>query len=177
MSSIIKVNTFQDANGNALFSSDGSGNVTTSASGLGETGPTFFAKATEGSTSFTSSTWTKVQYSQEQFDTDSCYDSSTNYRFTPTKAGYYHFDFAIDVRGTIVNHQTNLALYKNGALYTMNNIKVNELPMWVNGNTLAPANGTTDYFEIYVYSNLTSPSYEETTDGDCYFSGHWVRGL
>lgn len=29
MSSIIKVNTFQDANGNALFNSDGSGNVTT----------------------------------------------------------------------------------------------------------------------------------------------------
>jgi hypothetical protein len=28
MSSIIKVNTFQDANGNALFSSDGSGTVT-----------------------------------------------------------------------------------------------------------------------------------------------------
>jgi len=28
MSSIIKVNTFQDANGNALFSSDGSGNLT-----------------------------------------------------------------------------------------------------------------------------------------------------
>jgi hypothetical protein len=28
MSSIIKVNTYQDANGNALFSSDGSGNLT-----------------------------------------------------------------------------------------------------------------------------------------------------
>ncbi|BCV04938.1 MAG: hypothetical protein CM15mV95_100 [Caudoviricetes sp.] len=34
MTSIIKVNTFQDTNGNALFNSDGSGNVTLSAGAM-----------------------------------------------------------------------------------------------------------------------------------------------
>ena len=32
---------------------------------------------------------TKVQCDTEVFDTDSCYDNSTNYRFTPTVAGKY----------------------------------------------------------------------------------------
>ena len=37
MTSIIKVNTFQDTNGNALFNSDGSGNVTLSAGAMKNT--------------------------------------------------------------------------------------------------------------------------------------------
>ena len=44
MTSIIKVNTFQDTNGNALFNSDGSGNVTLSAGAMKNT-PAFYAYA------------------------------------------------------------------------------------------------------------------------------------
>ena len=36
------------------------------------------------------STWTKVQFNTEIYDTDSDYDNSTNYRFTPTVAGKYY---------------------------------------------------------------------------------------
>ena len=37
-------------------------------------------------------TWTKVQLTTELFDTNSNFDNSTNYRFTPTVAGYYQFN-------------------------------------------------------------------------------------
>ena len=30
-----------------------------------------------------------IEYNNEEFDTDNCYDTS-NYRFTPNLAGYYH---------------------------------------------------------------------------------------
>ena len=34
-------------------------------------------------------TVTKIQFNTEVYDTDNCYDNSTNYRFTPTTAGKY----------------------------------------------------------------------------------------
>ena len=37
----------------------------------------------------TDNTTTKIQFNSEVFDTDNCYDNSTNYRFTPTVAGKY----------------------------------------------------------------------------------------
>ena len=87
MSSIIKVNTFQDANGNALFSSDGSGNVTLSSGGMKAT-PSFKAQLSSNQT-ISHATYTKINFDTEVYDTDGCYDNSTNYRFTPTTAGKY----------------------------------------------------------------------------------------
>src|SRR5210317_1842477 len=89
MSSIIKVNTFQDANGNALFSSDGSGNIT----GNNLLTPAFQAKMS-GNQSISDNVYTKVEFDTEDYDTNSMYDTST-YRFTPTTAGkYYVYTYA-----------------------------------------------------------------------------------
>ena len=90
MSSIIKVNTYQDANGNALFSSDGSGNVTTSASGMQNT-PSF-RYGYSGTQTFTTDTYTVMQFSNKVWDTDDAFNIST-YKFTvPTgKGGKYMF--------------------------------------------------------------------------------------
>ena len=78
MSSIIKVNTYQDANGNALFSSDGSGNVTTSASGLQNT-PSFFAYKTSNQ-SVSEGVFAKITFDNSVYDTDSAF--TTNNKFT-----------------------------------------------------------------------------------------------
>ena len=88
MSSIIKVNTFQDANGNALFSSDGSGNVTLSSGGMKAT-PSFKAQLSSNQT-INHNTYTKINFDTEVYDTDNCYDNTTNYRFTPAIAGKYY---------------------------------------------------------------------------------------
>ena len=50
--------------------------------------PAFSAYQSTGQT-LSSSTWTKIQLQTEEFDTASCYDNATNYRFTPNVAGYY----------------------------------------------------------------------------------------
>ena len=89
MAGILKVDQYQDFNGNNIMTSDGSGNITVNAAALKNT-PAFQAYRTSYQ-SIANSTETKVQNDIELFDTDSAYDNSTNYRFTvPSgKAGKY----------------------------------------------------------------------------------------
>ena len=112
MSSIIKVNTFQDANGNALFSSDGSGNVTTSASGLQNT-PAFLCTNGGSGQSLSSATWTKITDFSETYDTDSAF---TDNRFTvPSgKAGKYFIYGGMKIT-TTASRRGVVAIYKNGS--------------------------------------------------------------
>ena len=60
MTSVIKVNTIQDAGGNALLTSNGSGTLTTNNIG-GQNTPAFMSKTSAHQT-ITSSTETKVQF-------------------------------------------------------------------------------------------------------------------
>lgn len=112
MTSIIKVNTFQDTNGNALFNSDGSGNVTLSAGAMKNT-PAFYAYATTG-TSIAFATNVKINLQAEYFDTDSAFDTS-NARFTvPTgKAGKYFFNGQVAFSATVTDNHVGFA--KNGS--------------------------------------------------------------
>ena len=55
-------------------------------------------------------TLTKIQFNQETFDTDGCYDPTTNYRFTPTTAGKYFFI-------TTLNHLNNVNAGRSVVLY------------------------------------------------------------
>src|SRR5210317_2137149 len=58
---------------------------------------------------------TKVAFDSETFDTNSCYDNATNYRFTPTLAGYYQVNFMLDLNVTSGrNYYFSPMLYKNG---------------------------------------------------------------
>ena len=113
MTSIIKVNTFQDTNGNALFNSDGSGNVTLSAGAMKNT-PAFHAFAS-ASVNLSNSTDTKVAMNTEVFDSNGKYDNST-YRFTPTVAGkYYVYGQANLSNSSSEEYQYGtIMLYKNG---------------------------------------------------------------
>ena len=166
MSSIIKVNTFQDANGNALFSSDGSGNVTTSASGMQNT-PAFDVELV-GSQTFTNNVSTKVQFNTEVLDTDNCYDSTTNYRFTPTVAGKYFIYLVIGVNGNADSNLNNMyaQLKKNGSQIALshNNYNANSNRFGTcNVNAVIDFNGSTDYVEAFVqgFDNSGSPQVEE----------------
>ena len=71
----------------------------------------------------TSGTTTKVEHNTESFDTDNCYDNSTNYRFTPTVAGKYYV--YATVRGSAGASTLDLemtAIYKNGSTYIENQV-------------------------------------------------------
>ena len=118
-------------------------------------GPAFAAyRAT--SQSFTPSVWTKVQFNAEDFDTDSTYDSVTNYRFTPNKAGYYQVNHALFVSSN--SNDGFIAIYKNGAEYKRLTQAMATNGMQ-SGTILMYFNGTTDYVEFYGNGGGGSPSF------------------
>ena len=114
MSSTIKVNTFEDANGNALFSSDGSGNVTMSANGVKNT-PAFSVNLGSNQV-LSNNVVTKILLDTEEYDTDSAFASN---KFTvPTgKGGKYAITLNIywSLGNTESASELRLQLYKNGS--------------------------------------------------------------
>ena len=109
----------------------------------------FKAYAT-GATSITSSA-NKIALAGKHFDTTNAFDSVTNYRFTPTVAGYYQINgWVSSVTGS---YQILPYLYKNGSAYVEGNS-----PSTGNRATVQDIvymNGTTDYIELYCYSGTT----------------------
>ena len=111
--------------------------------------------------SLTDNTTQKMTYNTEIFDTDSCYDNATNYRFTPTVAGKYYVYASLTVQASAAS-TLNLAfleIHKNGTKYrgTMNNMNANfitGLTPYV--GTVIDMNGSTDYLEVYVRPNISS---------------------
>ena len=173
MSSIIKVNTYQDANGNALFSSDGSGNVTTSASGLQNT-PAFHIQ-NNSNQSISNVTLTKVNFANEIFDTDNCFASS---RFTPTVSGKYCIYAQVNFDINTGVGQIQVRIMKNGNLYQRSRqahyYGNNQQTYYV--QAIVEMNGTTDYIEIDTYQDSGST---RTLTGDTdlnYFGGYKLIG-
>ena len=112
--------------------------------------PTFSAYRSSTNQSFSANTWTKVQCQTEEWDTNSNYDNATNYRFTPTVAGYYQCSasWSNDSASTY----NYLSIYKNGV---SSRLAIFDGSGGV-GATISAAiylNGSTDYIEMYIFSN------------------------
>jgi hypothetical protein len=182
MSSIIKVNTFQDANGNALFSSDGSGNVTTSASGLQNT-PAFLAKLSADQ-SLPNTTATKIQFDSEDYDTDGAYDNTTNYRFTvPTgKGGKYCLYYVAHIDSGSVNSLTRCEtyIYKNGTKISQFKIdpRSNTGTKFNLGQTVVLDLSASDYIEIFAFIDCSSgvSDIDKGETYDNYFGAYRIIG-
>ena len=99
---------------------------------------------------------TKMPFNTEEFDTNNCFDSSTNYRFTPTVAGYYTINCSLRLGGTSGRQYDHvLSIYKNGSAITQNTeysfaMGTGQQTTFTI-NSLISMNGTTDYIEIYFY--------------------------
>ena len=114
-------------------------------------GPAFSAYAAAILQTISNGTLTKVLFQTEEFDTNSNYASST---FTPTVEGYYQLNAEVRLDGASGTGEMMIMLYKNGVGYKRGTnqqgtqIAANFWAMQV--STVVYANGTTDYFEIYV---------------------------
>ena len=108
---------------------------------------------------FSNTTATKVSFNTETFDTDSAYDNSSNYRFTPQTAGKYVVYAFLKHNPTSGNNldTANTYLYKNGSIEAnfdfIEGDKVNV--MTTGGFKVVDMNGSSDYVECYVYQNTT----------------------
>ena len=123
--------------------------------------------------SISADTHTKVQFDTEDFDTNSNYDNSSNYRFTPTVSGYYMLNTQIFTDSG--SSRTLIRFRKNGSEisnYDLTSSTIN----CITTNTLTVANGSSDYFEVFVQfvgAGKTLASGQTNT----FFSGHFIRGL
>lgn len=126
----------------------------------GENTPAFFVSLSADHAISGANTNTKVQFDTELFDTDNCYDNTTNYRFTPTTAGKYLLVASVNVftsSGDWNNYFTEIQ--KNGTRVSFSSMQVNANLLAGGGSVQIPssavcdANGSTDYFEVYFRCN------------------------
>ena len=137
----------------------------------GGVAPAFSAYQSSAQT-LSSGATTKIQFQTEEWDTNSNFDNVTNYRFTPTVAGYYQVNTAINA--SFSTGEVALFVYKNGSAYKiLNDTQTNAL-YTISGTTLVYLNGSTDYIEIYLYTNngvTTSTSSTRTWFQSCLVRG------
>jgi len=132
--------------------------LTTATAGVPVNGPAFSAYLTSA-TSSTINTWVKLQFNNEVFDTASCYDPTTNYRFTPNVAGYYQVNLRFQFAASSSNAEGTGGVYKNGAIYArISGGIMSSASGYVSpaGGCLVYLNGTTDYIEAYSYASATT---------------------
>jgi hypothetical protein len=138
--------TLPDATGTVL---------STATAGVPVNGPAFSAYLSTNQ-SLSAATNTKVTFQTEEFDTASCYDNATNYRFTPTVEGYYQVNSLVSMGGASARNVA-VMIYKNGsqtsgkfgAGWNTGGSSDQNLPV----SALIYLNGSTDYVEIYAYSS------------------------
>lgn len=139
---------------------------------LNVAGPAFSAYVSANQT-VSGSTFVKVPFNTEEFDTNNNYNNTTNYRFTPTVAGYYQFSWMIGFGNSPTRAFTTL--YKNGADFKRGSDS-SAASNGFGGSALVSMNGSTDYVEVYMYTNNASASNLLGLANISYFQGVLVRG-
>ena len=134
-------------------------------------GPAFSAYQSSAQT-LSSGTFTVLQFQTKEFDTDTCYSTST-YQFTPNVAGYYYFTVGLAISST--NTYILLSLAKNGTSETKRMVYTN--PATVNnisGSALIYLNGTTDY--VCALGYIGSGQASNPSSLSTFFQGFMARG-
>ena len=150
-------------------------------SGIAPTGPAFQARSTTNQ-SISASSYTKVNLTTIMFDTDTCYNVGTS-RFTPSVAGYYHVFASIHVYHASFGgaYTVRCQIWKNGTMYLAGQ-EIGVASSGQNNNPqcagLIPMNGTTDYLEVYTWTNNTQqPAVQAGIPDMSYWGGYLARTL
>ncbi len=143
------------------------GNITDSATAL------FFDVNRSTSQTIATTTFTKFQLNSETTDTAGTYDSSSNYRHTPTTAGVYLYAASVVFGATFADQKAVIiAIYKNGS-------RVAQTHIYSSGTNDTAAtvampvkmNGTTDYAEVYIYHEKGSDANTSANAAHNWFKG------
>jgi len=136
-----------------------------------------FSASLDTNINISSGTATKIPYNVVNFDTNSNYDNSTNYRFTPTVAGYYQVNATISMVN--VTGSVYISIYKNGSEYLRGNQDYHDVATraGLSVSDVVYFNGSTDYIEMYASHGTGST---QTLSGLTYinkFSAALVRAV
>lgn len=142
------------------------------ASGVAGNGPAFSAYVGSAQTINTGGA-TKIQFGTEEYDTASCYDAATNYRFTPNVAGYYLVTGRITTATAGVTQLVPF-IYKNGSqAYGGANQTATNTYSGV-AAAVVSMNGSTDYVELYG-TPVTTNAALTTGTAACFFQAFLIR--
>lgn len=135
-------------------------------------GPAFSAYASSGTVCSNGGS-TKIVLNSEEFDTNNNFDSTTNYRFTPTVAGYYNVNGYVSCGSSSGCYIT---IFKSGSEFKRGTQTESASPQV--GYIVTSQiyfNGTTDYAELY-FGNFSGSS-KTTNSGSSftYFQAAMVR--
>ena len=162
-----------------VMTSDLSGNLQFQNNGvnlpMGGVAPAFSAYQNADQT-ISSGVYTKVTINTKNFDTNNNFDATTNYRFTPTVAGYYLISVATSNGSSTGFTSLATAIYKNGNVWQYGNYSQVATQVNATQTSLVYCNGSTDYIEFYVY--ITAATTAKTLSGAAttWMSGCLVRG-
>jgi hypothetical protein len=137
--------------------------------GFGGTNTPAFEAKLSSSQSLSDAVASKINFNTEIFDTDNCYDNTTNYRFTPNVSGKYVVYAILQLYGNGTSEIENCStdFYKNGSLLlrTWNDFRTNYLG-WVTytQSKIIEFNGSSDYVEIYGYIDSVSGTVSVESD-------------
>jgi hypothetical protein len=196
MTSILKADNIQDADGNNIINESGN-TITIGASGdtitipagatlsnsgimTGQNYPAFHAFLNTTQT-ISDDTSTLVEFNTESFDTDSAYDTST-YRFTPQVAGKYYVYAAINHNPSSSNNlqQAMVGIRKNGSDITRNFFSSSTNPadeLVVTTEIIVDLNGSSDYVDAVGLQTVSSGTNRFTGDSTIsrtYFGGYRI---
>lgn len=107
----------------------------------------------------TTNTVTKITLDTESYDVGSCFDSSTNYRYTPNIAGKYLVTCQMHIETKTATPGIQIIyIYKNGAEYSRGDYRFNTgaAETSVGFSDTVSMNGSTDYLEIYCFHLYTT---------------------
>jgi len=178
MSSEVKANKLSPATGTALQISD-SGDTTTipsgatlaiasgatitnsgTATGFGGTNTPAFTAYSNTDQTVSASTWTKANLQAEIIDTDSAFDSTTNYRFTVPSGEGGNYTFWGSICGydaSQVIAETSVKIYKNGSAISGSQAYFDQRSAGTPGyymlasTSIVVALSAGDYIELYGY--------------------------
>lgn len=122
---------------------------------LNAAGPAFSASMSATQTPALSAN-TKLVFDTEDFDTNNNYDPTTNYRFTPTVAGYYQVNLCTSMSCAGAGANFGVVIFKNGSAYKAS-VGNNTANYWtpLSVSAVISMNGTSDYLEAYVASGVS----------------------
>ena len=138
--------------GTLPIANGGTGAVTLAAAGI--TNAPMFRVFRSTSQSVVNSTYTKIEYDSESYDTDAAFDSSTNYRFTAPSAGKYYFLSQLQYTAATDGGQLRAQFYVNGSAFHAS-LRMQHTSPNTSDNFMIMADvlslSASDYVEVYGY--------------------------
>jgi len=174
MAGILKVDKYQDFNGNDIMTSDGSGNITINAAALKNT-PNFSVYRSSNQT-IANATTTTVIWDTKLFDTASAYNTSTGEFTVPSgQDGKYFFTAQVQWDTTADFDSTLIEIRKNGTVMMYGDVNPNRYYNTISVNSLLEL-AVSDVVTIRVNQQSGGSIDIAGQNYRCYFTGYKLIG-